>query len=108
VLPHANDHIEQFVLELLRTGLMLCDLVSDLIESLPPDAYPGEEPGAVVIEMLSGTIATALGSADPREVRRATELIDQAAARTLEHLQLACALSRRMHGGGGDTGRTYG
>jgi hypothetical protein len=105
--PAGDDHIEQFVLELLRTGYMLSSLVSELIEELSPDAYPGEEPAAVVIEMLCGSIRTALESSDVADVRRAAELIDRAATGTLEHLKLACELSRRMHGDGG-TRRIYG
>ena len=104
----ANDHIDSFVLELLRTGCMLTDIVADLVEELPKESYPGEEPAAVVIEMLCGTIATALVFADRRDVRRATGLIGLAAARTLEHLQLACDLSRRIHGDAGRIGPTYG
>jgi hypothetical protein len=96
------------VLELLRTGWMLRELVSELSDALPVDAYPGEEPGAVVIEMLCGTIATALESADPRDVRRATELIDQARGRTLEHLQVDRELSRRIDSDGRRAGRGYG
>jgi len=105
----AEDHVDEFVCELLRAGFMLSDLGADLADSLPEDAYPGEEPGAVILQMMCGTIRTAVGSADPRDVRRATELIEQAVARTLEHLRLACELSRRMHGeGGGGGGRAYG
>jgi hypothetical protein len=105
----AEDHIDEFVCELLRAGFMLSDLGADLAESLPADAYPDEEPGAVILQMMCGTIRTAVESADPRDVRRATELIEQAVARTLEHLRLACELSRRMHGDGGSSpGRAYG
>lgn len=105
----AGDHVDEFVRELLRAGIMLSDLGADLAESLPADAYPGEEPGAVIVQMMCGTIRTAVGSADPRDVRRATELIEQAVARTLEHLRLAVELSRRLHGdGGGSPGPAYG
>ena len=105
----AGDHVDEFVRELLHAGFMLSDLGADLTECLPDDAYPNEEPGAVILQMMCGTIRTAVGSADPRDVRRATELIEQAVARTLEHLRLACELSRRMHGeGGGGAGRAYG
>lgn len=93
---------------MLRTGSMLCELVSDLIDALPADASPGEECGSVAIEMLCGTIATALGSAEPHDVRRATELIDLAGDRTLEHLRLACDLSRHIDRDIGGTGRTNG
>ena len=103
----CDDHIERFVIQLLRAGCMLSGIASELIEELPPEAYPGEEPAAVVVEMMCGTIATALASCNPADVRRATELIDQAASRTLEHLQLACDLSRRIHGDG-EAARTYG
>jgi hypothetical protein len=58
--------------------------------------------------MLCGTIDTALSSVDPRDVRRATELIDLAAARTIEHLRLAQDLSGRIRGEDGGRGRTYG
>jgi hypothetical protein len=98
----APDHVTAFTEELLRTGLMLSELGSNLAESLPADAYPGEEPGAVVIEMVAGTIRTALGAVDGQDLARATELIAEARDRVLEHLQLALALSRRMHKGGGD------
>ena len=103
-----SEHIDRFVHKLLGTGMMLSELASDLIDALPDDAYPGEEHGAVVLEMLCGTIATALESVDPRDVRCATQLIDLAGERTLEHLRLASEMSRRMHGGDGGVGRTYG
>jgi hypothetical protein len=103
-----EDHVQQFVLELLRTGSMLNGVLADLLEALPADAYPGEEPAAVVVEMLCGTIATALASVDPREVRHATELIDLSGDRVIEHLRLACALSRRIQGGDGGIGGSDG
>jgi hypothetical protein len=94
----SQDHVAAFTEELLRTGLMLSDLGADLVEALPTDAYPGEEPGAVIIEMITGTIRTALGDADESDVRRAVELMVEAKERVLEHLQLALELSRRMNG----------
>jgi hypothetical protein len=107
-VPCIDEDIARFVVELINTGAMLRRLAEDLQEALPDDAYPGEEPRAVILEMLCGTISTALCSADPRELRRATELIDLAGARTLEHLGLALAMSRRMHGADGGVRRTYG
>jgi hypothetical protein len=104
----STEHIVRFVHKLLGTGMMLSELASDLIDALPADAYPGEEPGAVVLEMMCGTIATALESVDPRDVRRATRLIDLAGERTLQHLRLASEMSCRMRGADGGVGRTYG
>lgn len=104
----AEYHIERFLLDRLRTGSVLSELVSDLSAALPTDAYPGEEPRAVVMEMLCGTIGTALLAADPRDLQRATELIDLACARTREHLRLPRDLSRRIHDDDGGVGGTYG
>jgi hypothetical protein len=103
-----DEHIEQFVIELLSTGSMLLGVMQDLTNALPADAYPGEEPSEVVVEMVYGTIATALAPLGPDDVRTATTLIDLAGARVLEHLQLASELSRRMHGTHRGRGRMHG
>jgi hypothetical protein len=87
-----------FTEALLRAGNMLCGLAADLADDIPPDAYPGEAPGAVVIEMIVGTVSTFLDGVDQHEVQRATDLMSGACDRVLEHLQLALALSERMHG----------
>jgi hypothetical protein len=107
-IPHARQGIDDFVHALLRTGYMLSGLAVDLVDALPADAYPGENSAAVVLEMICGTIATALESANPRAVRQATELIELASTRTVEHLRLTYAMSRRMRGADGARGRTYG
>jgi hypothetical protein len=91
----------------MTAGSMLSELVPNLVDALPVDAYPEEDSAAVVVEMLCGTIATALASVEPREVTRATELIDLARPRTLEHLPVARELSRRMESGNVGVGRTY-
>lgn len=105
----SPDHASAFTLELLRAAVMLTGLADDLLDAIPPDAYPGEEPAAVFIEMVSGTIATAVSDTDPDDLRRATELIARACARVVEHLQLAVELSRRMHAADeAGPGRDYG
>jgi hypothetical protein len=93
---NTQDAIDSFVLELLRTGDMLTGLAADLVEMLPADAYPGEDPAAVVMEMITGTIRTALVEADVGEVERAVELMQEASDRVIEHLRLAVQLRRRM------------
>jgi hypothetical protein len=45
---------------------------------------------------------------DPDTLREATELIEVANARMLEHLQLTRAMSARMRGTDEGRGRTYG
>ena len=53
-----ESHVERFVFEVLRTGVLLGNLVAGLSAALPDDADPGEEPEAVVLEMLCGTTGT--------------------------------------------------
>jgi len=105
-----TDDASGFALELLRAAVMLTGLAENLVDAIPADACQGgEKPEAVVIEMVSGTIVTAVAEADPRDVRRATALIAAARERVLEHLRLAVELSSRMHGGGDvGSGRAYG
>jgi hypothetical protein len=95
---NTHDAIESFVLELLRTGDMLFGLAADLVEMLPADAYPDEEPSEVVIEMITGTIRAAVAHADERDVRRAAELMQEAGDRVVEHLRLALELRQRLDG----------
>ena len=57
-ITKSQDPVACFTLELLRGGLMLSGLASDLIEALAPEDYPGEQPGEVVVEMITGTRST--------------------------------------------------
>jgi hypothetical protein len=107
---HPSDTrgpIDRFTWELLRSGVTLADLAGDLIEALPADAHPGEDPAQVVLQMMSGTISSFLGEVEDAEVERATELIAGSLDRVIEHLKLALALRRRMEAGGEDGGRLY-
>jgi hypothetical protein len=93
----AEHHADRFALTLVSTASMLHGLVSALADALPADAYPGEAPTAVVVEMLCGTIVTALESVDSRDVACATDLIERSCAQVVEHLELAFRRSRRIH-----------
>lgn len=103
----GNEDIDRFALVVLRTSWMVCDLVENLVEALPQDAFPSESQGSVVVEMLFGSMAAALESVDSTEVVRAADLIELTTDRVIEHLRLAYELSDRMHGGDG-RGRGYG
>jgi hypothetical protein len=95
-LSEPTEEVAAFTDEVLRAGSTLYGIASDLIEDLPPDAFPGEEPAAVVIEALIGTIHTAVGDADPQDLVRASELLARACDRVLEHLGLTLELRQRM------------
>ena len=96
-LTETQDHIDLFVFSLIRTGMILTDVAADLAESLPEDAYPGEEPGAVVLGMVSGSIRSVLGPVEPELVEACADLMEMAIDRVEEHLRLALELGKRMH-----------
>lgn len=100
---HGNDPTDDwttaFVMQVLRTGLMLHGLLCDLLEDLPEEAFGSEDNGAVVIEMLTGTIRPVAEAAGARVVRDATALLEASSARTIEDLRAALALRVAMDGG---------
>jgi hypothetical protein len=103
----GNEDVDRFALVVLRTSWMICDLVDNLVEALREDAFPGENKGSVVVEMLRGSMATALESVDSPEIVRAADLIELTTERVIEHLRVAHQLSRRMNGDDGGS-RNYG
>jgi hypothetical protein len=103
----GNEDVDRFALVVLRTSWMICDLVENLVEALREDAFPGENKGSVVVEMLYGSMATALDGVDSQEIARAADLIELTTDRVIEHLRLAHQLSRRMNGDEG-VSRNYG
>lgn len=88
------DYTRDFVEELLRSGLTLADLLSHLIETLPDDAFPGEDTAAVLVEMLTGSVRPAALAAGERTVREATALMAAAVERALTDLRLAAERAR--------------
>ena len=90
--PPHQDATRLLVEEILRTGLMLTDLVCELIERRPEDAFPGEDHADVLVEMLVGTVrpaAEAAGAADGLPTRR--RLSARSATCTLADLEAAIA-----------------
>lgn len=95
--PHADDRdeIREFVETVLRTGFMLTDLLGNLVDALPEDAFPGESPAGVLVEMLTGSIRPVADAAGPHAVRDATALLGAMGDRTLMDLRAAAELARR-------------
>ena len=91
---HA-DPAHAFVVEVLRTGLMLTDLMADLIEITPEGAFPGEETEEVLIEMLTGTVRPAVAAAGPATVEACTALLGALGDRTMRDLEQAVAPAER-------------
>ncbi len=95
----CRDYISEFVMQLLRTGLMLQGLLSDLLEDLPEDAFPDEENAAVLVEMLIGTITPVAEATGEPVVNEATTLLEACSDKTLADLRGAMALRTAMDRG---------
>jgi hypothetical protein len=91
----TGDYVRDFVEEILRTALMLGELVEDLVESMPEDAFPGESNGKVVLEMLIGSIRPVADAAGEQSVRIAVGLLAASRARTIADLRRAAELAER-------------
>ena len=96
-----EDWVRAFVVEVLRTGIMLSDLLGGLLDDLPDDAFPGEDPAEVLLEMLTGTIRPVAEAAGRGSVDQSTALLDAVADRTVSDLRLAWDLTRHGNGRSG-------
>jgi hypothetical protein len=91
-----GDYGRDFVMEVLRTGIMLTDLVANLIEAMPEDAYPEESSAEVVVDMLVGTLRPVTEAAGDRSVRSAIALLTAVQDRTGVDLKRTLALAERL------------
>ena len=89
----TDDKVKEFTEQLLRTGLALTDVLSTLLEDLPEDAFPGEQPAEVLVEMLTGTLRPVADAAGERAVREATALLAAAHERAVADLRAAAELA---------------
>ncbi len=81
------DPVRDFVEQLLSPGLMLGDLLADLLDSLRDDAFPGENQAEVLLEMLTGSVRPVVEAAgSPQEV---TALLGAVGDKALEDLRRA-------------------
>lgn len=91
-IPYADVHaLTEMV---LRAGVMLSDLLGNLLEELPADAFPGEGHVDVLVEMMTGTIAPVADAAGAATVHEATALLGAMCDRIVEDLRAALDLAR--------------
>ena len=90
------DPVQSFVEEVLRTGVMLTDVLGALLDDLPEDAFPGERPGDVLVEMLVGTVRPAVEAVAPQTLTEATALLGAMSDRFVADLREAVAVAARM------------
>ena len=94
---NSSDVAKDLVEELLRTAFSLGDALSSLLEDLPEDAFPGEDPGIVLIEMAAGSSRPAVDAAGEATCRAATALIGAVRDRFIEDLREAARRARRSN-----------
>jgi hypothetical protein len=82
----------ELVEEVMRTSMALEDIVHGLLDSLPSDAFPGEDPGLVLLEMIVGSSHPATTAAGPRDTSTAIALVVAIRERVLTDLHAAATL----------------
>jgi hypothetical protein len=93
---HTGDDLSRaFVEELLRTSFALQGVVASLLEQLPEDAFPGEDNGEVLLEMVAGTCRPTIEAAGAPVVRGTLALIGAVVDSVVHDLREAAARSRR-------------
>jgi hypothetical protein len=88
-LEATRDLVE----EVLRTAMALEDVVVSLLEDLPANAFPDEDPGLVLLEMIVGSVHPAAVAAGRRDTRTATALVAAIRERVLADLHAAAVLA---------------
>jgi hypothetical protein len=86
--------VRVLVEEILRVGFALGDLLAALVDQLPEDAYPGENPAEVVIEMTTGSLMPVAESAGEAAVREATALVGAVFDRIIGDLRRGAEIAR--------------
>jgi hypothetical protein len=79
--------------EVLRTAMALEDVVVSLLDDLPDGAFPNEDPGLVLLEMIVGSVHPAAVAAGPHDTRTATALVGAIRERVLADLRTAATLA---------------
>lgn len=90
-LPYADVHA--LTEAVLRAGVMLSDLLGNLLEELPSDAFPGEGHVDVLVEMMTGTVAPVADAAGADTVHDTTALLGAVCDRVVADLRAALDLA---------------
>lgn len=86
-IPYADVHA--LTEAVLRAGVMLSDLLGNLLEELPADAFAGEGRVDVLVEMITGTIAPVAAAAGVETVHDTTALLGALCDRVVADLRAA-------------------
>jgi hypothetical protein len=83
------DLAEELVTELMRNGLAIAEALGSLLESLPDDAFPGEDHAHVLIEMVTGSCAPVIAAAGEATCRDAIALMAAIGDKVFADLRVA-------------------
>jgi hypothetical protein len=97
--PHLAPEVDlettrELVEEVLRTAIALEDVMTALLDEIPERAFPGEDPGLVLLEMVVGSVHPAARAAGRRDCHVATALIGAVRERVIADLRTAAELAK--------------
>jgi len=90
-----REAAQLLVEELLRTAFSLGSIYAPLLADLPEDAFPGEDPGAVLIEMLAGSSLGAAQVIEKADWRSTAALVKAVRESVLSDLGAAAQLAEQ-------------
>jgi hypothetical protein len=94
-MTRKDGAAQALIEELLRTAFSLGSVYAPLLADLPEDAFPGEDPGAVLIEMLAGSSLGAAQVVDEADWESATTLVKAVRESVLGDLRVAAQLAKQ-------------
>lgn len=90
-----HDAAQLLIEDLLRTAFSLGSIYASLLADLPEDAFPGEDPGAVLIEMLGGSSLQAAQVVAEADWPSLTTLVGAVRESVLSDLKVAAEFAER-------------
>ena len=94
-----SDLAQVLVMDVLSLSLFLGNVVTSVLEDLPDDAFPGENPAEALIEMVTGSIRPAIDAAGEETTRAAIALLGAVGDRVSDHLHQAWELAKAREAG---------
>jgi hypothetical protein len=92
------DVARALIEEVLCTAFSLGSVYAPLLAALPENAFPGEDPGLVLIEMLAGSSLQAAQAVDKANWRSLTTLVKAVREAVLDDLHTAARLTEAGEG----------
>jgi hypothetical protein len=94
-----SDLAQVLVMDALSLSLFLSGVVASVLEDLPDDAFPGEDPAEALIEMVIGSVRPAVDAAGPETTRAAIALLGAVGDRVSDDLHAAWELAKAAEAG---------